>query len=361
MAVIMGLQLMFMSRTDLFQLQASPSMINSEAYWRLKERIDKQREAGVVNVPMSAQVQRSNDYNCTASGCYNSAICDSNSGQCNCTTPFTGDRCDKKTCGHGSGPDHQNVCSCEDGWSGFDCLACTNDAACARMFNATNSTETGYCDTTYITYKEKYFECVITDPLIFPLIGNITSMQCKNVSFDSPTGTCTFQSWAMDSNNQPWGYRAEVFYCTFFNCISKLYGEDPNKISYTCSRSECACTDISDRCEDPEIKYVIDHMKGQAYVECNNKTKACLMTHQDFPAEITLTCTGAECISQYVPPPPTPEDFTFYYKLAAGIGGGVLVSLIVIAMLISAIISICHTRHATKEYAKLYEYSLTIH
>lgn len=46
---------------------------------------------------------------------------------------------------------------------------------------------------------------------------------------------------------------------------------------------------MSDRCEgtkkynflhfvDPQIKYVIDHMKGWAHVECDNSTKDCKMT-----------------------------------------------------------------------------------
>lgn len=60
------------------------------------------------------------------------------------------------------------------------------------------------------------------DPFIYPLIGNVTSMQCRNVSFTDHSGQCDFQSWAMDSGNKPPGFHAEVFYCSFYGCKAAL-------------------------------------------------------------------------------------------------------------------------------------------
>jgi len=131
-----------------------------------------------------------------------------------------------------------------------------------------------------------------------------------------------------------------------------LFAEDHNKISYECLRSECACTDISDRCNDPEIRFVIDHMKGKAQVFCDMKTQLCKMTHENFPAEIAMACSGSECIQKYVPPPPPPPDTSFYYKLASIVVSIVFIAVLLVTLLLSMFYSYLHTKHATDEYHK---------
>jgi ABC-type multidrug transport system ATPase subunit len=277
--------------------------------------------------------------------CFNGGQCNLDTGVCECIQGYKNDlsrgitNCSLIECANGGiGPDENNHCICAEGWGGASCLECLNDKPCQVMYNSTNTT--GVCDKTLITYNEKFFQCDIMSPMMYPLIGNMTMLRCGGMNATQlRNGTCLMQVF----DNYPNGLYTETLFCTFFNCDIRV--APGNQIEYHCSRSACNCSEYAVKCHNPFVAYVVQNMKGSAAVMC--KGNRCVITQENFPGEINANCGGSECLANYIPPPvPPPENYTLVY-VTIGVGGIIFTILGII--LITSIIVSCFQDHSLKK------------
>lgn len=204
--------------------------------------------------------------------------------------------------------------------------------------------DTSYCDRSWLPHVERYYTCYVMDELIIDLIGNITSMSCSLLLDDIANGTCTFQAFTYDSKRQL-NSMVQTVDCIFNNCSRKLLPD--GDVRADCQKTYCRCGE-SDKCDDENVRYIVDNMKTSASVECNNSTKVCRVKQKEFPGEIDLTCFSSECVSEFRYYDNPTKSFLFLY-IASGIGSFVFGSLFFIIFIIT-IFDFCISKQITKEW-----------
>jgi hypothetical protein len=210
------------------------------------------------------------------SDCMNSGICDKSSGICTCMEGFRNNmkqgitNCSLIDCAH-NGTVTLNGCSCQNGWEGCNCLCkkehesfltnivCNDDNVCQKSLNSSLA----YCDRSMQVIKKRNYLCVINAVEYTELLGDVANFEC-----DKESRQCNMQVFDLI------GVR-ETFYCDFTDC--NIIQRDGH-INYQCEKTSCKCSNISSKCQNEFLIFVLAGMHGKAQVECDEKTKECSIT-----------------------------------------------------------------------------------
>ncbi|QLG71364.1 hypothetical protein HG535_0B04040 [Zygotorulaspora mrakii] len=235
--------------------------------------------------------------------CKQYAVCNSNTGRCECIEGFSGDDCSIPVCGglsddNSRRPKRSNVtneCDCSDGWGGINCNICQDDFVCDAFMPDIELK--GTCNKNGMIANKLYQGCNVTNEKIIQILKG----QIPQVTFscDKKKKNCNFQFW-ID--------QLESFYCGLDNC-SFEYDLKSNSSHYSCEDVHCKCLpdtmlcgahgsiDISD--------FLTETVKGPGDFVCDLNSKNCKFTEpsmndliQTFFGDpyISLHCESGECL-----------------------------------------------------------------
>jgi ATP-binding cassette, subfamily G (WHITE), member 2 len=219
---------------------------------------------------------------------------------CDCKNGFAGKYCEKISCVNGIYNPINNTCNCNRGWNSTSCDICMD----SYYQNEDNSTyyicgKDEYCDKTIKTYKERNFNCWLTDEETVELIGQRITGKCVNDTTtpdDDNDLMCTIHSWTMLSTEAP-NKQNEIFFCNLRKCyfeISKI-----GKVSYSCRNTTCSpakdCP--GDKCHK-FLRTYLSKINGESYLQCSDiYMKNCFVRIEKFAKSVEFSCSTGECVS----------------------------------------------------------------
>jgi hypothetical protein len=213
--------------------------------------------------------------------CYHQSRCIGN--ECDCkTNPFfrntnTIKNCTALSCLNGIGPDSLNRCRCREGWGGLACTQCEMDRVCEKT-----------CYKGFDTRSKKTSTCKVLGEEIIELLGNITTFTISNTNEK-------IEIWYQMWDVQKTGRQVETFECTMNNCEFKRFS-DRNR--YDCKNTSCRCIVGSKKCEDENLRFIINNMKNDMSLTCLNNSNKCEFNQREFPGEIPFECSHSECLNK---------------------------------------------------------------
>jgi ABC transporter len=218
--------------------------------------------------------------------------------------------------------------------------------------------QTAVCESSYLMSPggSKHFACSVTSELMINYLGNETDFICNNVVFgDKFPGDCVMTSFAYyteDRGLEPLNKRVEVLSCVLNKCRAETVKDKPKNIKYRCLETNCACNPNTELCND-DLKDLIDSIRGDSSVECENDSKKCVMIPGSGgeTATIELMCLGGMCQNSTIPPPPVEPDDSIYIVIRASIIASFAVLLFALVFVIVSVASCLHTSSARSEWS----------
>ncbi|EPZ33247.1 ABC transporter domain-containing protein [Rozella allomycis CSF55] len=272
-------------------------------------------------------------FDCLKDGiCLNNSTCSTNNGKCtDCPMGFGGDACGTPLCQSPVNkkrkpPNGDDLCECDDGWTGVNCNVCLTDDACVAFFGpGTNAT----CYKEGIVVNKQFRSCdVKLPPLLQMGLGDkkpYVTTQCTAPSAYEQS-TCSIQFFVMNEEN---------FYCNLENC--NLRKKPNNETEYYCPKASCKCAPGTLLC-DPDgidITDALDAVQGPGSLKCMNSTN-CLFSEPVldvyFSNGVELKCKTGECLLPSQIPGYEPPIKTVDSTLIVGIGFSAIVFVAFLGM-----------------------------
>ncbi|KAJ9079548.1 FAD-dependent urate hydroxylase [Entomophthora muscae] len=282
-------------------------------------------------------------FNCNikANKCFNSGICNTYTGKCECLPGFGGDDCTLPLCGGLSDglerytrPSNTKECACKDGWGGINCNMCeTNDACNSLIPGGTNET----CYKGGIVVNRNYQMCSVTNKNV---VSKLKGRPEVTFSCNRTEAACDFQFWV--SGDQSFG-------CSLSECEYEDLKHPPSStedFGAKCKKITCSCIPERYLCSSKSfsIAGMLETIQGPGLFRCNSK-KNCIFSEPSLDEiiqslagdkTITLDCQGGECLHYTQVPgyhqPPRPIALTIAGIASLSMGGFTVALLVFYAI-----------------------------